>query len=344
MKTLFSAIAISVSLVCMGTPMPSQSASIIANGADNDGFINQIGSSDAIASITQNGNFNRTGSAGTNSGSFTLPGIQQVISPLSKAVVAQNGDKNSALIAQTYTTGSAVAVTQTAATGATEGNVANVYQATNFAPYFDTVVVNQSGAFAIGNFVNIEQIGFGGGHFVEVNQAGDSLRAEILQQEGVAKSLTVNQSGIDQYASVKQTGNNEGKVHGLIGQSGQANDVFLVQKNVAFSSADIYQVGSGAKKNVMQVTQGDGLRDVSNDVVIARQNGAGNRGTIVQNGCWNFAELDQTGNGNTGTITQINTGVSLAAQNNGWIAQVGNFYTAAITQNGSGNRSGIFQR
>ena len=430
MRSSFSAIALGFSLTCASLPLCAQSASIIANGVGNEGFIEQVNSSGANANIMQTGDNNKAGSAGMPA----IPGILQSDSVNVSATIQQNGDKNAATVTQTNTTGSTAAVTQTSAAGVAEGNTANIAQTGNsdgpvqaatveqkgsntadvkqstwgesaavhqegglagkniatitqtsfgqqamvdqagdnlqasilqtntdgvisqitqtganhtanvkHGGFVGNVSVKQSGGLMIGNTAAIEVDGFYGLR-TTVNQAGDFLRTEVRQIDGHDKRTTVNQTGYDQYARVQQLGYmilGVGEV--LVNQTGQANDAFVTQNSATDSRVDATQFGTGPERNALTISQtGDALSHTY-DIAIAKQNGAGNVGTIMQTGNWNLAELEQTGNGNKATITQAGTGSSLATQNHAWITQNGNLHTALITQNGMGNWSGILQ-
>lgn len=434
MKTRISVIAIGFGLACVNLSVLAQSATITANGIGNDGYIEQVSpSSTTTASITQNGNYNKVGSAGIGGGVGTALGIRQG-SGNKQAAVAQNGDKNAATVDQVGARNDNASITQTSASGAAEGNAADVFQSlirpssTNNATIVQNgvnaahveqfggktsihqdgglsakntatvrqasyggaqasidqsgdnlqanisqgltteeanitqsganhtatvrqgsdlsfsyrVSINQSGGFAIGNTANVEQLILSGSS-AAVNQSGDFLRTDVLQEGGLFTNVTVNQSGLDQTANLKQLGYGKNNQE-LVVQGGQANDAFLTQNNVTYSSIELTQFGTGTQRNIMTISQNGVGHDSSNDIVIAKQNGAGNVGTIVQSGSWNLAEIDQNGNGNTAAISQNGTGSSLSTQNSAWIAQTGNLYNASITQNGMGNHSGIVQR
>lgn len=254
------------------------------------------------------------------------------------ATVDQSGDNLRASILQFNSDGIRTNITQTGA-----NHTANVRQGGSMRTF---VRIDQTGGFAIGNTVTVEQ-GFFTFMQATVNQAGDFLRAEIRQLDGSVKFATVNQSGYDQHASVNQLGYNGNAAGGgastLINQAGRENDVCVMQNSTGGKEVEITQLGTGSERNVLTIVQNSTLQINSYDTAIAKQNGAGNTGNITQSGDWNLAELDQAGNGNNATIIQNGTGISRDTQNHAWITQTGNQYVASITQNGMSNRSGIFQ-
>ncbi|HWW69038.1 MAG TPA: hypothetical protein VN089_03790 [Duganella sp.] len=316
MKTIFSAAGLAASLI-LGLPgMAQTTATMTQTGANNSASIEQEGTRERLAVITQIGNDNIAGGEGkeggivqrnsrvlafiTQRGSHNVAGVvQDNIAPHGEASIDQLGSDNVALVREqsAFTTGTEVRQEGTR-------NVALLSQL-----YGDIGMrARQTGA----------------DNTITINQEQASYGGPLVEQDGVGNSATV-------------TLYNNGHAGSNLAQTGTLNEANITQENSQFNRGmGIVQNGNGNRAN-------------------AASSGVGNMSLITQTGDGNAASLRgvvstsesiilQTGNLNSATISQnaVYPG-GPRSDNIARITQAGDGFVADIAQAGSGNAGTIHQ-
>ncbi|HWE47955.1 MAG TPA: hypothetical protein VG407_18195 [Caulobacteraceae bacterium] len=142
---------------------------------------------------------------------------------------------------------------------------------------------------------------------VTIEQIGSGNSATVDQSRG-AGDVSLNQTGDDNIASVRETGAGYGTA--ALTQTGSSNLLSLLQEN-GLNTAVVDQEGVGDQAILKQRTNGVGsnyaaLTQVGNgDMASLTQNGQGNSSTQVQIGANDTQSVSQTGDFNQVSYTQI---------------------------------------
>lgn len=321
----------SIAALTMASPAFAQSSSTVnqdgdGNQADvgqtgsNTSTIDQVGNSND-ADVTQSGTGNFSDIDQTGAGPNIAEVIQDPGTNGSFADIFQTGTStgNDALIDQANTTGTVGQVFQTDS----DTGLATVDQdggSDNF-----TVIVQGDSTFAAGT------------------QSGAVNADALVEQSGTFNEAIVVQTGLDQIATIDQTGagtDNDATIfQGAFG--GENNNAFILQ--IADSdTADILQNSAG---NVAETSQSLGSGNIAftdqGFVGGAGVGGDDNRAFTIQEGSSNISGIEQnvtvTGGDNLATVTQDGDGNVSA------VTQDGDLLTATVNQLTDGNFSSVTQ-
>lgn len=209
----------------------------------------------------------------------------------------------------------------------------------------------------------------------EIVQSGSHNRAAITQNIMTYSDGMIQQDGVNNYATLTQTGVAD---HRFLGKQNGSDNIMLIRENDAtYTTSAVTQIGSqntayafqdhtlggftieqtgtlnwidssmtGEVRNLIQQSgtgntatssQVEGLHNASEIV----QTGDNNRASLSQALNVNLSQITQIGNSNQATMTQTN--YDPATNNTAYINQVGNGFVASTTQTGGANNSGTYQ-
>lgn len=324
MKTSITAIAVGALLACN---FAAAQVTISQQGVGNSAYTEQVGAPPAystpVATTIQIGNNNHAGDPLTRP-----PGIiQRDRFELAHARIYQEGDENTANIAQNGVAMPVNAIIEQRGTG----NTADITQ---------TIQTWSDGV---------------------IYQTGTNNQATLDQHYVTDSGFSATQNGSDNRISVRQFATVYD--YPLLTQSGSGNSITLEVARVLGSGPRIDQVGSNNTVDSL-VRDGDSIfntilqngtgNTASTHLIggLALGPGYHNQSSlIVQTGDNNLAShlqagpsdgcIRQVGNDNIASLVQ--TYVGPGESNSGHITQIGNGFTATLGQNGAGNHAGIYQ-
>lgn len=155
---------------------------------------------------------------------------------------------------------------------------------------------------------------------VTIEQIGDRLRADTVQQEGSRKDLGLRMDGDNILSEIGQTGQADASLG--IDTSGVDNIVKVQQSGDlgGINLATILQLGDRNSATVGQIAMSGSANEMSilqsgqDNIADLSQNGSGNALGLVQNGDANFASLHQVGYNLSLQITQLGGGQIVVTQ------------------------------
>lgn len=316
MKTVFSAAVLAVSLTLGQPGMAQVTATVTQTGAHNSASIEQEGTRERLAAITQIGDDNIAGGDGkeggivqrnargrvfiTQRGSRNVAGVvQENIWPHAETAIDQLGSDNVVLVREqsAFTSG----------TDARQNGTRNV------------AILSQ-----VGGDIGMRTRQTGADNTIIINQESSSYGGPLVEQDGVGNYATV-------------TRYNSGFASSHVAQTGVLNNAGITQENNGFNSnMDIVQGGDG--------NQADGASRGSGNKSFITQTGDGNTASLRTAGGTSESWILQTGDMNTATIAQNAAYPGGPVSGNiARITQAGDRFIAGIAQAGSGNAGAIYQ-
>lgn len=311
MQVPLSSIVVGIGLACacrLVAAGPSITITQQGNGNTTSAEQSDLPSYDISMTITQIGDNNHAGGAGT-------VGVVQHGPALGAGTtlrIYQNGANNNAGIVQgtMYEFGVGASIEQTGS-----GNSAAVRQ---------------------------EEVN---GPLIEVKQNGTGNRSDVKQVAVIDSSIWTTQNGIGNSAVVSE--HNSGSFFGSrVVQNGEGNTASVMAERTGNGSPIIQQNGyrndaRASETNIMESAMLF-LQQGSANVADGTQTGYGHSVTIDQNGNGNAARTAQSGGvgiftGNSAVIAQIGDA------NSATVRQQGDVYAANLRQTGSGNWTSVYQ-